>query len=133
MGWVLLVFRWYLLSLQLGDNVYRIYKSISPLTYNVRGVPQGSVLGPLLFLIYINDLPLGLFHETCDTFADDTCIHVPNACYANVLSTLKLSANEVFDWATNNLWPSTLKKQDTWSLQRGEKNVTIPYLMNLLL
>ena len=77
-------------------------KSISPLTNIKCGVPQGSVLRPLLFTIYINDLPLNVLHGTCDMFADDTCIHVSDACYGNVLSTLQLSADEVFNWATNN-------------------------------
>ena len=39
-----------------------------------QGVPQGSVLGPALFLLFVNDIPLHLTNSTVDIYADDTTI-----------------------------------------------------------
>ena len=62
------------------------------------GVPQGSVLGPLLFLLYVNDISLVVTNSTVKFFADDVTIYKEIACPADV-HLLQLDLSKVVQWA----------------------------------
>ena len=66
------------------------------------GVRQGSVLGPLLFLIYINDLNIALKYSTVRHFADDTILLIKNKSLKQIKKHLNLDLRHLCKWLQAN-------------------------------
>ena len=79
------------------------------------GVPQGSVLGPLLFLFYINDLPNVVQHCTPILYADDLVLLSRGKDPDTVRSLLQADLDRVHSWCkTNRLTPNIGKTKSMW-------------------
>ena len=78
------------------NNVFSSWKDL------ILGVPQGSVLGLLLFKIYLNDLFFFLKDVGICNFADDTTTYTSDEGLENVLKSLEKNSMFAIRWLENN-------------------------------
>ena len=102
----------------LSTRVQRIKSDdgMSEFSEMLSGVPQGSILGPTLFLLSINDLPLYLKHCLVDLYADDSTVHVSGKSKPEIVHKLQADANESDDWSIRNKLPIHYGKSTTMTL-----------------
>ena len=74
------------------------------------GVPQGSALGPLLFILFINDFPQNINGSLSNMFADDCCIYTFGNDISDAKSKFQSSVDEANRWYVNNNLPVNIPK-----------------------
>ena len=85
-----------------------------------QGVTQGSVLGPALFLLFVNDIPLNPTNSTMDIYADDTIsAHFSDLC--SMTQRLNFDLDAVQRWASSN--KMFINKKKTKSLLVHRKHI----------
>ena len=93
------------------------------------GVPQGSILGPLLFLIYVNDLPNSSNILVPIMFADDTNLFYSHKNIKTLFSTVNQELNNLNEWFKSNKLSLNTKKTKYSFFHPVQKSNNIPLLL----
>ena len=99
------------------------------ITNVINNVPQGSLLGPLLFLLYINDLPINVRHSKIALFADDA------KCVKNVKRLASCidsqgDIDSIFSWSQKWRMIFNISKCFIITFTRLKNPVSFNYSMN---
>lgn len=126
--------RWYLTPTNKNERKQRISlanqsSDYMPVSY---GVPQGSVLGPTLFLVYINNLcQLKLNKGNILTFADDTAIVFSGKNWKEVFNTAQTGLAQVSEWLDKNLLTLNASKTKYLSFRITQRTRPPPISLRL--
>ena len=102
--------KWFQSYLKDRKQVCFVNEQTSSARKIICGIPQGSILGPLLFLLYINDMPDILEKTTPCLYADDTQIYSSSHDYDTLVENLNMDLANIQKWLAKNKLKSHAKK-----------------------
>ena len=88
------------------------------------GVPQGSIIGPLLFLVYINDLPNCLNDDSSSMYADDTNISFQSPNLDQLEKTMTSDLSRLNTWLKANRLSLNIAKTEYMVIGTRQKLIT---------
>ena len=112
---------WFTLYLSNRTQTCLINTSMSTPKLVKCGVPQGTILGPLLFLLYINDLPNCLNYSLPRMYTDDTSLTYASADLKSIDNCINYDLNRVYIWLSANKLTLNLTKTDVLLIALRQK------------
>ena len=98
---------------------------VSKLQHIKCGVPQGSCLGTLLFLIYVNDLPFALNRTKATMFADDASISYSSRSVTDLTQVINTDLDSIRLWLQGNILSLNVAKTQSMILGSGVRLRTL--------
>ena len=74
------------------------------------GVPQGSVLGPLLFIVYVNDIGRYITELKVSLYADGTALYTSGENYIDIILNVRIDLESIIQWLRANQLLINVKK-----------------------
>lgn len=105
----------------------------SDIKINYTGVPQGSILGPILFILFTNDMERALMSDSSllTNYADDTNLLVVGSTYPNLINEASISYNKIEDWIERNGLLLSQEKTTTILFRTKQQSITTPSQIQL--
>lgn len=109
-------------------QVVHINNTVSRPISILSGVPQGSILGPLLFSMFINDLPSILKHCSILMFADDVQLYLGSTELSidALAQLINEDLNSLLSWSQQNFLPINADKTKVMLLSRSRFDFDLP-------
>ena len=104
----------------------KIGEETSPYRLVRTGVPQGSILGPVLFLVYINDLPSITDSANFSLFADDTTLTCSSHSYPDLIHLANQNLDQLHSWTVNNRLSLNAKKTSAILFSNRSPDIATP-------
>ena len=114
--------RWFTSYLSNRSFIVSVGKELSSRGKLNCGVPQGSILGPLLFLLYVNDMPQAVNSELL-LYTDDTCLFFMGKDSKIIGDQLNKDFNSLFEWFSDNKLSIHFGEEKTKSILFGTKQL----------
>ena len=126
------VLQWFESYLSNRERVVKISNVLSEKKYISCGVPQGSILGPILFLLHIHDIKNSSLILKFFLFADDTSTLLINKNIKEIEKTYNKELDNVKNWLDSNKLSLNMNKSNLVLSQKNKRHVTIKLKIKMM-